>query len=301
MKDFQLKDTISPIDSGIGIPQAGIGYICIPKNVDRDMYVNDCLRTNTVSILGGVHSSYFHNVSIDTVSIQRITFPKNSSKHGTPVIWIKIPLFNKPVIIATLKYENDYYQLDEFSRNETLSYITNIVDISKRAKDAVYDINIKGSSDTPGEFNINIKNEEDEATFNLHVQGNINLHATKQINLITDEKINLSVIDEDKKERVKITYEIEKGFYYKDEFGNEIKCVDGEVQIISKKINHNDGKEPMVLGDTLQEKLEKLIDTIMQLTVSTAFGPSSVPINNPQFSEIKSLLKEIKSKKSNLD
>lgn len=301
MANFTLDKTIRPIAPNTNKPSAGIGYVFIPKDVDRDLFVIDCLRTNTVTIYGGVHNGYFTNVAVDTEVIQRIKFPTKNEQHGSPVVWVNIPGFNKPVIVAILKYENDYYQIDEHSRNQTIEIDGKRIDISKRALEAIIDITVKGDTEHPGEININIQNEDDLAELNVYVHGKVNIHAKKEINLISDEIINLIVLDEDQKERVKITYEIEKGFFYKDEFGNEIKCVDGNVQIISKKIDHNDGKEPMVLGDTLQKKLEALIDAINKLTVPTAFGPSGTPINATEFSAIKAQLEQIKSKKSNLD
>lgn len=301
MQNFTLDETIRPIDSGVGIGNAGIGYVAIPKGIDRDQYVIDCLRTNTVTIYGGIHYGYFNNVAVDTEVIQRLKFPKDNQKHGSPVVWVKIPFFNKAVIVATLKYENDYYQVDEHARNETIEIDGNRIDVSKRAQEAIYDITIKGNSETPGELNINVQNQDDEGSVNIKVQGKVNISATKEINLNSDEIINLKVIDEDNFERVAITYEKEKGFSYKDEFGNEIKCIDGNVQIISEKIDHNSGKEPMVLGDTLSKKLDEMLSAITKLTVPTAFGPSGTPINSPDFLKIKSTLEEIKSKKSNLE
>lgn len=71
-----------------------------------------------------------------------------------------------------------------------------------------------------------------------------------------------------------------------------------KVHIQSKAIVlGNQNYEPAVLGNTLiEEILSPLIDAITQLTVPTAMGPSGVPINNPQFSEIQNKLDIILSK-----
>lgn len=54
--------------------------------------------------------------------------------------------------------------------------------------------------------------------------------------------------------------------------------------------------EAAVLGNTLvDEVLKPLFSEIKKLTVSTAFGPSSVPINNPQFIQIEKKIDEILS------
>ena len=55
--------------------------------------------------------------------------------------------------------------------------------------------------------------------------------------------------------------------------------------------------ESSILGETLQGKLEELIDAITAITVGTGVGPSSTPINSATFTSIKSSLSEILSPK----
>ena len=71
--------------------------------------------------------------------------------------------------------------------------------------------------------------------------------------------------------------------------------------MVSKKINHNKGSEPMVLGDTLADILKDLCKAIQQLTVVTPVGTSSVPVNIADFASIQAKIDNIKSKKSNLE
>jgi hypothetical protein len=68
------------------------------------------------------------------------------------------------------------------------------------------------------------------------------------------------------------------------------------VTINAKGINLGiDAKEFLVKGDTLKTKLEALIDAIIKMTVSTPVGPSTPPINLPDFQKVKSELSEILS------
>jgi hypothetical protein len=55
--------------------------------------------------------------------------------------------------------------------------------------------------------------------------------------------------------------------------------------------------ESTILGETLKEKLESLIDAINAITVPTGVGPSGTPINAATFSTIKSQLSQILSQK----
>ena len=102
-------------------------------------------------------------------------------------------------------------------------------------------------------------------------------------------------------QKTTLRYKVGEGLEYKDEFDNEIAVKDGEVTIVSKKINHNEGKEPMVLGDSLADFLGKFIDTCMKLTVVTPAGTSSVPVNVADFAQLKTEFDKFKSQKSNLE
>lgn len=53
--------------------------------------------------------------------------------------------------------------------------------------------------------------------------------------------------------------------------------------------------QPAVLGDSLLQLMQTLIDAILALTVPTGTGPSGPPINSPVFSAIKSRLREMLS------
>jgi len=72
-----------------------------------------------------------------------------------------------------------------------------------------------------------------------------------------------------------------------------------EVTFQSNEINLGlNASEPLVLGNQLLGILNELISAIQGLTVGTAVGPSSPPINIPQFTAIQSKLNKILSKKN---
>lgn len=72
-----------------------------------------------------------------------------------------------------------------------------------------------------------------------------------------------------------------------------------QIDIVANKINvGSGGLQPQIVGDDMVAWLSDLVDQIMQIFVATGVGPSSTPINNPAFSQLKSQLKDkIQSKK----
>lgn len=88
---------------------------------------------------------------------------------------------------------------------------------------------------------------------------------------------------------------------------NKIKYLlnlEGLSLVHPKKISlgsEGSSKEKAVLGDTHNSQEQKLLKAIAALTVNTAMGPSSVPINAATFNQLAQELPNILSKKVELD
>ena len=102
---------ISNLDTGIG--SAGVGFVVVPSEVDRVQYINDCYRTNTLTINGGKGYGYFSGVHADINVMQNIKFPTDEENRGTSVVWVKDAVSQLPVIVAVLRKQGDHYSLDE--------------------------------------------------------------------------------------------------------------------------------------------------------------------------------------------
>lgn len=79
--------------------------------------------------------------------------------------------------------------------------------------------------------------------------------------------------------------------------GGHIVIQDGDMTIEGGNIFiGQDASEASILGDSLKSVLEQILDAITQMTVTTAVGPSSPPVNAAQFVAIKQTLDTILSK-----
>lgn len=300
---MNINETISHISPSYGLETSGIGYVVIPdvEDLTREEFIKLCYKTETICLDGGLGYGLFYDVSVDREVMKSIVFNKKKGKHGSPVVWLKIPQWQKPVVIAILKYENDTFQSDEGELNHERTENGNSIYTSMSAKTGTVDLNVMANGKGNGKININLTSSTNNGELNVYIQGKSKIHSNDEIKIISDKKFILTVVDENSKDRVFISYEKDKGYTYKDEFNNELNCKSGLVEIKSKKINHNNGNEPMVLGNTLVKKLSEILDAISKLTVFTALGPSSTPINTPEFNAIKKLINEIKSELSYLD
>lgn len=289
---------IRNLDTGIG--SAGVGFVVVPSEVDREQYINDCYRTNTLTINGGKGYGYFSGVHADINVMQNIKFPTDETNRGTPVVWVKDAVSQLPVIIGVLRKQNEYYSLAENQYRVGRGMETRNVEVFIDGTTTALQVTLLGDKDEPANVDIKITSENKDSVFNMFCDNEINIISEKTINITANQKASLNITERGK-DKATFVYELGKGFAYKDEFENEIIAKDGEVDIISKKINHNSGKEPMVLGETLASLLDEFLKAVQAITVISPVGQTSVPVNIADFTAIQVKLDTIKSKISNLE
>lgn len=278
--------------------ESGIGYVVIPDNDTRDEYINNCYYSCTVTIDGGYGYSYIENVPIPLELLQQIKFPLKEDEVGSRVFWVRENTFNRPVIVGIL---NNLYEPNGMmaGQNRYVQEINgNVVEIFMDANTAEMNIKVTGSKNNPSKINV-ISNTNEDSEINVTSSGKVKISAK---NLIVEafKDAVFTLKKNDSKELLKIeSNDIQ--LKITDQFDNEITLKDGEIDVVSDKINHNGGNEPMVLGNTLKESLSNLIDAILSMTMVTPTGASSTPMNAAQFIQIKSQLNNILSQKSNLE
>lgn len=284
---------------------AGVGYIIIPENVDIEEYKQDVYNTGRVSIFGGYGHSNFYNVHIDREALQRIKFPKKSGEMGSPVVWINIPKHNEVIVIACLKYDKEFFSLSENRRRTTATHNGNILDIDLDAQKGKITISGNGVSEKM-DMEINLNDKEKDAVFKLSVNGQILTHSTKRTIHVSQGKVENVITDLEGKVKAKtsLNSDGEERYKYEDEFGNKVSASKEKVEIRadkSSKINFGDGKEALVLGNTLLEILERYDDAFAKMTVPTAFGPSGTRINDAEFKAVREDFKTFLSGLTNTD
>lgn len=278
--------------------ESGIGYVVIPDNDTRDEYINNCYYSCTVTIDGGYGYSYIENVPIPLELLQQIKFPLKEDEVGSRVFWVRENTFNRPVIVGIL---NNLYEPNGMvaGQNRYVQEINgNVVEIFMDANTAEMSIKVTGSKNNPSKINV-ISNTNEDSEINVTSSGKVKISAK---NLIVEafKDAVFTLKKNDSKELLKIESN-DTQLKITDQFDNEVTLKDGEIDVVSDKINHNGGNEPMVLGNTLKESLSNLIDAILSMTMVTPTGASSTPMNAAQFIQIKSQLNNILSQKSNLE
>lgn len=251
----------------LGIPNkrhtVGVAYIIIPDDIDRDTYVQDCLRRGRVSIQtedGDVVLDCPVGLSI----LQQLEFPPEVEQKvdqevvrqlGSCVLFVNEYRHNKPIITDRLikddestNYVENEFKLEKYTENGS-------VVISGIAKDGNLFISVSGKGENGGKIFIDAAHPENEGAIVVNLQGNFQmelqamvLNMLKGLNIVTKEDININAEGEDA-EGVKAVINL------------------GDTE---------EGVEPVLLGDKTIVELNKEVQALTDLITSIA---GIVPVN----------------------
>lgn len=313
-----------------GIENAGVGSIVIPEDVEITEYIQSCYRNRMVCIDGGDGYSYIGNVKITQEALSDIHFPTTEQK-GSSVIWVRVGLNNYPVVIGVIPSAEDAGMTSNKQRRIYQQTADQIAEVFIDAINSLININVKGSDAVPAVITIKAFGSDKDIInllasrlifasskileLNITDSFTINLNdGEKDLIVIKGDSTGFSFLDQFNnnvtinQDGIKIidsfgrTVILDKDkVNYVDQFNNSITFDKDNINTKCAKFNINEGSEPLVLGNKIKSLLEELIDAINSITVTTKSGVSSTPINQSQFSSIKSKLDDFLSKVSNTD
>ena len=314
-----------------GYGTAGIGYIIIPNNKDRDSYIQKCYRNHTVAIRPGLNYSNAYDIPITVDVLSSIEFPERSGDLGSTIVWVREDFQNRPVVIGVIKDAGKPSQLSSSQQQIIQEYGNQLAQIFLDAKKSLLNISAVGNNANPAVVNVRATGSSEDKV-NIESGGSLNHNSRKETHAITEEysvsitnglkeiyqltindkglnifdqwgnSININELSNELKDAYGRTLLMNKDeVHYTDGFKNEVIFNKDNAQIICNKFNVGKGAEQMVLGNTLKDLLERLITSIQNITVPTPHGISGKPINTAQFASIKSELGKILSKLSNTD
>lgn len=187
---------------------AGIGYIVLPlSDVDRQTYIDNCLRTCTVAIQGGPGRSIYQSVPIAPEVLQMVEFPPDTDSFGTPVVWVVDDLQQWPVVVNYLNLsELDQQQIGQRRFKKQIG--DSVVEFVLDASNSEIDIMVSGVAETPGELNIKVTSANVDSQINVFSDAEINVTGTKSVTVTSAQKIVASILDGvDTDEGVEVTLE----------------------------------------------------------------------------------------------
>lgn len=244
----------------------GISRVIIPPKLDRAIYIKHCYQTTSLSIIARENMDVVHDVDIDPSLLQTINFPDNEDLLGSSVVWVNIPIFNRPIIVAVLNNKGEMSQLEEGEFNFLREGEDGTVLIQGLARGAQINISATSPSGTGGAMRINVGNSNGTGTLEVTVSGEL------LINSITSKQIATE------------SHEFEVNSGEDGELSTFIKITDSEIESRVKEgtsghkfteaeYEVGDASESAVLANALKTFMDSLIDVIASQTTVTSLGP----------------------------
>ncbi len=238
----------------------GVSYVVIPPDVDRGIFITQCLLTATVMIAdesGGVE----RDVPITKQALRDTVFPKDSNGIGSQVFWNMLPKHSQPIVTGVL-YKND--EIPDNTEEGEYRIIRgkdgSVAQINLN-KDGIITVSAYGKKDNAGKLKISVVNPNKTALLEVYVKGDVSIKADKQVSFLNAKKAEMR-LTEDK-------------FYS----GNAEKSY-----------------KTATLAEPLREILKNLITAIKAITVPTTNGPSGIPNNGLVFEQISQQLENFYAK-----
>jgi hypothetical protein len=257
---------------------AGIAYISLPSDIDRDSYIAECYRSGRVSIYSE-HNGFFNRVAIDRYSLNFIKFPDSLKEFGSAVSFVLEPVSKRPVITGIYFKTDELSTLQEhqFSFNRELK--GNKVEVTGSPEGKYLHLNV--IADEAGEITIKVTSKDQSANINLEVDGDVNITASANTNIRQYNQFNLSTVSPTDSEQLTIFEQSQHSHTF----------IDNEHNINTDKFSINAGEEPIVLGKKFAEFMKNFIQEVGNSTVTTSLG--QMPLLNAE--KILEYQKQVKS------
>ena len=278
---------------------SGTGYVVIPSDVDRDVYIEYCFRKERISIQPELGGDVLQNCYITKSAIKEISFPDNKNELGSPVVYVYHPQTYQPIVVGIISRVGDGQGLHENVYKKSIKSKDGIVSVEMKPKGGIF-IDVDSNFENNSNIYITLRSKNNNAKFNLKCFGDINIYSEGETSLETLKSfrfITTEVNNKVKSVRSSISMDND-GFVYEDKFGNKVEAkTDGTIVL------HN-GESPSLKGDELVNELNKLkskmnafIDTYLDTITSVGGGGAAAKIameaalsglTDADFSEVKS-------------
>jgi len=154
--------------------------VCLPSDVDRDVYISSCFSTNTISVIDEFGERQ-NEVRIGSIALQQVVFPLNESEVGSEVLCASLPHSGLLYVIDV--YGGDHSNLTEHQHSFRKSIVGGFANVL---------------IDGQGRIVISVDSDSDSEVFIQSTggkSGKITIRSTTQV-LIDSPKILLNDSEE---------------------------------------------------------------------------------------------------------
>lgn len=292
-----------------------IGVVVIPRDVDREAYLNTFYSTGKLFIAMEGGETY-KNVEVAKNLIEYIVFPESKLEKGSPLLLLSPEKHPESLIaVAILSYPNELNaSLREGATENQKWYYGNTAGFVFDAKNPSYQVFVNSLQNEEGAISFLLKTPSTSVVLQLDSKGDLSIATSHDYNTFAQNKVTQKVLGNDNevlseivmaRENITISkYENEKVVSKMQLNKNSAKfeakgfAVDVNSEKKEVSIGKTDtGTDSAVLGSKNNDVMAELIDTISNMQIITAVGNGVVdPASKLVFESIKLKLKSTLSK-----
>lgn len=262
-----------------------IGFVYIPRDVDRQLYINTFYNSHKLSI-STPSGGYYHNVKVSKSCVNDIVFPEGTD-YGS-CVGLAFDLDNDfPSVVSVFLGEDEQYsQQPQNGRNDV--YISQngqtVINVNVDADNGI--VSITSNGDTPQRIGINLVGS-DNNSFELNVRGEAVLNIEGEVVVNATDSIQSNIIDS--LGQVVNSISQKEGVISLKDSINEVVIDSSGVSLKSEFVNLSSAIDTLVLGS-------KEVNLWNQLIIALNAIPTLTDANRAAFTALLALLPDIVSK-----
>lgn len=235
------------------------GFIVIPNGVDRDLYVETCLRTGRVSVMGN-GGVFFRDVYITNEVLANIEFPSKENEQGSAVVLASNPYDGIPIVIGSYcrNDQSPMWKENTFQFRKTVGNVTASLMVNPSDNTIMVSIN------SPEKASVSVRSTgSSESEVNVESTGSVNVLGGEMVSVKSYTQMEAKVVNPEKpeEEERRVSMDLEKvSFHWKTEEMEQSLQVDNTGVMVK-------------IGDIVQSTITK-----EQLDLKT--GASTLKMNN---------------------
>lgn len=179
-----------------GMPQmrdsVSIWSIYVPYGVDRQVYIDNCYKTGTVTLINE-NSEVINRVKIGKLLLQLVEFPDDTDSLGSEVICLTIPYSGEIRVVDVYYTDKQYNFQKENEYRFVKQHNTGIASITVDGRGRTI-ISVDGGEDV-GEIILNVTDNNKTGKLSIQVNGSVNLVSSQSV-LIDSPQIFLNQSEE---------------------------------------------------------------------------------------------------------
>lgn len=285
----------------------GFGYINIPFDLDRKAYIRNVMETGMVMITTS-ENQVIRDARVPLHILPTIKFPSSSNKVGSLIHWANVPKTNQVVITGVHLAADEFRSRRDENRSVEINGTANdkIIKIEDVGETPRYGVIVIDEADELGTilFKAFSTSAESEVSFiEVKANGTSEVYGGVRATMSSENELQL-IVGSTESEKSTLTIKKDGTLHYIDRHKNYVKIEEKKVTVESKDGEiwlGGSASEQAILGNKMVKWLGDVIDAINALTVSTALGPSSTPINTAQFVSLKGQLQSLLSEKNKVE